>query len=379
MSFNSQLESIKKAWPQERIEKSKSRLTAIWNGKLPADRIPFVIERIPDENGVNLEILESFGYSPDVSLYFNLSQIEKRAVLEDDYIPSLYAGYRQNMIPSGFGASEVIKFGATQYWSEPLVKKPQDVYDLDEFSLKVEGSTLKLLLENMRYFRKMTKGSLPLHLVDSQDAMANASTIMDINEYFAAMSTHPQEIHFVHSRCNEAIKSFIDEQIDISEGDYIPMNTFWFGWIPEGQGLSLSIDLLAMISPKNVEDFVLPYLNELSQRYNGLLVHSCGKWDHNMGAIKKTEKLKGVDFGVTESDIGKALEVFGHNIEYALHNSYVAVAPFTAQSQEEYIIRISSFIKENNIPAQVQVFVPPSYSMGQAIELNRLALRYFCF
>ena len=203
MSFSEMLEKIKRAWPQERIEKSKERLMTIWNKKLPDDRIPFVIERIHDENGVNVEILESFGYSMDVNLYFQLYQLEKRALLEDDYIPSLYPGYRQNMIPSGFGASEVIKANATQYLSEPFLKKPEDIYRLDDFSLKKKNSTVWLLLENMRYFMKMTEGILPIHLVDSQDAMANASTLMDVNDYFIALSTNSKEIHLLHKICNE--------------------------------------------------------------------------------------------------------------------------------------------------------------------------------
>jgi hypothetical protein len=379
MSFDSMLENIKKAWPEERVEKSRERLLKIWNKKLPQDRIPFVFERIPDENGVNVEILEAYGYSMDVNLYFNLLQLEKRAILEDDYIPSLYAGYRQSMIPSAFGAEELIKANATQYWSEPIIKSPQDVFKLGEFFLERKDSTAKLLLENMKYFRKMTKGALPLHLVDSQDSMANASTLMDTNDYFIGLTTNPAEMHELHRLCNYAIKKFINAQIEICEGDYIPMNTFWFGWVPKGEGISLSIDLLAMVSPKNVEEFVLPYLNEISNYYNGVLIHSCGKWPQNMEVIKRTDKLRGIDFGVTETDPREALRIFGHSIIYNLHNSYVAVEPSKVQNQEKYIEGIAKFIKENNIPAQVQIFMPPGYDMKQALELNKLALEHFSF
>lgn len=373
------IENIKKAWPEERVDRSKKRLLKVWKKKLPGDRIPFVFERIPDENGVNVEILEAFGYSMDVNLYFNLCQLEKRAVFEDDYIPSLYPGYRQSMIPSGFGAEEAIKANATQYWCEPLIKKPEDVYKLKEFSVNRKYSTVRLLLENMKYFRKMMKGMLPLHLVDSQDSMANASTIMDTNAYFTGLYTNPGEMHELHRICNNAIKKFVDAQIEISEGDYVPMNTFWFGWIPKGEGISLSIDLLAMVSPGNVEEFVLPYLNEISEYYNGMIVHSCGRWQQNMGVIKKTAKLRGIDFGVTETDPNGAFGIFGNSVAYNFHNSYVAVPPFKLKSQEEYIKEIAGFIKEKNIPAQVQIFMPPGYNLKQALELNRLALKHFSF
>ncbi len=379
MGFDDLLKEVLLAWPQSRIEKSKERLLKIWDKKIPADRIPFVFERIPDENGVNLDILESFGYSVDVSLYFQLCQLKKRALFDDDYIPSLYAGYRQNMIPSGFGGQEIIKANATQYWPKPVLKKPEEVYDLPEFSLIDKNSTIFILLENMKFFRKETLGTLPLHIVDPQDAMANASTLLDINDYFAALYSNPDEIHFLHKLCNEAIKKFIDCQIEISEDDYVPINTFWFAWMPKAKGISLSIDVLAMVSPDTVEKFVLPYLNEISDYYGGVVVHSCGNWVHNLEMIKKTSNLVGIDFGVTETDVGSAIKVFGREVTYMLHNSYVAVNPLIVQSQEKYIEAIADAIKENNIAAQVQLFMPPGYSLSDALELNEIALKHFTF
>jgi hypothetical protein len=380
VAFDDMLQRIKEAWPQERVELSKKRIRSVWNRKLPGDRIPFVFERIPDENGVNVEILESFGYSKDVNLYFQLYQLEKRAMLNDDYIPSLYAGYRQNMIPSGFGAAEIIKQNATQYWSKPLIKIIEDISQLPEFRIDRKDSTLSLLLENIKYFRQQTRGYLPIHLSDSQDAMANASTLMDVNDYFLAMYSNPSQVHALHKLCNNAIIQFIDAQIEAAQGDYIGMNTFWFNWIPPEEGLSLSIDLLAMVSPENVKEFVLPYLDVLAGRYKKILLHSCGNWTHNMDAVKRAKGLKGIDFGVTESSLEEAIEIFGKNsVMFALHNSYVAVYPLKVQSQEEYIKKIAVAIKKYNIPAVVQIFMPPEYTLRQAIKLNELALKSFTF
>jgi hypothetical protein len=374
------LNIIKRAWPEDRVECSKERIKSIWNKKLPSDRIPFVFERIPDENGVNIEILESFGYSKDVNLYFQLSQLEKRAMIEDDYIPSLYPGYRQNMIPSGFGAREIIKQNATQYWTEPLIKKVEDISSMPEFDINKKNCALSLLLENIKYFREETKGYLPIHLSDSQDAMANASSLMDINDYFIAMYSNPEQVHALHKLCNNAIIQFIDAQIEAAQGDYIGMNTFWFSWIPPGEGLSLSIDVLAMVSPENVKEFVLPYLDVLADRYKGILLHSCGNWTHNMKAIKGTRGLKGIDFGVTESSLEEAINTFGEtSIMFALHNSYVGVYPLKVQSQEDYIKTTAELIKNHNIPAVVQIFMPPEYTLKQAMELNKLALKHFTF
>ena len=53
MNFNKMVDSIKRAYPEERLESSKKRLINVWNLKIPKDRIPFVFSKIPDDSGVN--------------------------------------------------------------------------------------------------------------------------------------------------------------------------------------------------------------------------------------------------------------------------------------------------------------------------------------
>lgn len=375
MNFEKMVNDIYTLYSQKRIERSMKRLTKVWNKEFPSDRIPFTFYRIPDSSNVNVDKLEAFGYSHEENLYYQLLQLKERAVLEDDFIPSLYPGYRQNMIPSAFGAPEEIE--DNQYWSIPIIKSPEDVYNLGEPDFLREGSTSRLLMENIRYFRKKTNGMLPIHTVDSQEAVANGSTLMDVNEYLMALYTNPEEMHFLNSKCTEAVIKFIDMQIEFTENNYIPMNTHPFGWIPKGEGVSLSLDLLALISPSQVEEFVIPYLNRISNHFNGVLVHSCGRWDFNLEAIKKTEKLRGINIGFTETDLETAFKVFGDSIEYALHNSFVSVPPLSVESQEDFIKKVSRIIKDNKIPAQVHIFTPADYTFEQVLDLNKLAIRYF--
>ena len=46
--------------------------------------------------------------------------------------------------------------------------------------------------------------------------------------------------------------------------------------------------------------FMLPYNNKLSDAFNGIFVHCCGNFKHNLDNLAKHKKLRGVDFKASE-------------------------------------------------------------------------------
>jgi len=92
MNFDKLVYNIKKSYSEARIQKSKERMIRAWNLEKPEDKIPFVFTKFQDGSNVNNDRLLETGYGFEEELYYQLFQMEKRAVLEDDYIPSLFPG-----------------------------------------------------------------------------------------------------------------------------------------------------------------------------------------------------------------------------------------------------------------------------------------------
>jgi len=377
MNFDSLIESIKKKFNDERLNRSRKRLEKVWNFETPEDRIPFVLSKVPDGSGVNDDRLYESGYDLEEYLYYQLYQIQERAVLDDDYIPAFFPGLRQSAIPSAFGAVE--RKEGEHFWSKPIIKKPQDVYNLGDPDFNRKGSAPLRLLENIKYCRKMTKGNLPIHMSDMQGPMAAASTMWDVNDYLVAMYTNPEEVHYLHSVLTKAFIQFMDLQIEASEGDFIPIHALPFAWMPKEKGMSLSNDLLAVVGPKQLEEFSIPYDNQISNYYGGILIHSCGKFNQNLYALKKVKGLAAINFGATETDIGDIIEVFGGSILYIPHSAPVAAKPMSVEKQEDYIKRISKIIKDNNLPSQVLIMTPAEYSMEEVLKLSMSAIKEFSY
>lgn len=377
VNFSEMINIIKKKFYDERIGKSKDRLLKVWNLEIPEDRIPFVFWKIPDNSGTNDDKIYEADYDIEDFLYYQLHQIINRSELEDDYIPSLWPGLRQSAIPSAFGAVE--EKHNNHYWCMPIIKKPEDVYNLKEPNFNIRGTPSWRILENIKYFKKITKGEIPIHMTDMQGPMACASSMWDVNSYLLAMHTNPKEVHYLHKILTRAFIKFVDLQIEAAEGDFITSHLMPFSWIPREKGITLSNDLLALVGPDQVYEFSNPYDNEISNRYGGIIIHSCGKFDHNLNALKGVENLSALDFGVTETDVTDVINVYGNSILYNLHCTEISCPPQKPMTQESYVKMIAKIIKEYKISAQVLIFNHDSsgYTYDQTLELNKLALNMF--
>ncbi|MFH1929206.1 MAG: hypothetical protein ABIK79_13690 [Chloroflexota bacterium] len=106
----------------------------------------------------------------------------------------------------------------------------------------------------------------------------------------------------------DLIIRFVGRQREVA-GDFIPLH-LPFVWMPDGYGIGVSEDLLALISPPLFEEFALPYNNRLSEEFGGLVIHSCGNFVHNLDGLAKIKDLRAINFGATETPFSALAEKF---------------------------------------------------------------------
>jgi hypothetical protein len=82
-------------------------------------------------------------------------------------------------------------------------------------------------------------------------------------------------------------------------------------WIPDGFGISVSNDACVMISAGEHDEFCLPYLNQISDAFGGIYIHSCGNWLHQIPSFEKVRGLRGLEFGASETPFARVAEYFG--------------------------------------------------------------------
>ncbi|MDI6858353.1 MAG: uroporphyrinogen decarboxylase family protein [Dehalococcoidia bacterium] len=228
--------------------------------------------------------------------------------IDDDFVPHIQAQGGVTVFASAFGC-EVEFFEHTLPWAHPVIKAddpPEKVYELEPPD--VTSGQLGQMLEFTDYFIAQTQGRYPLALTDLQGPLDTAYLVWEPSAFMLAMYTNPKEVHHLMRMVTDLIIRFVREQRSRCP-EYLPCH-YPPLWLPDGHGIAISDDGLAVISAKLYEEFCLPYVNELSDEFGGMMIHSCGNFVHQFGNLEKVHNLRGINFGASETPFEAVWERF---------------------------------------------------------------------
>ena len=127
--------------------------------------------------------------------------------------------------------------------------------------------------------------------------------MLDTAEFFTACYINEEIVLDFMEKITNLIIEFSKIQIQrIGEcllakpGQIMPSSTSY-------RGISISDDNLAVSSPQINEKIALPFNQKIADAFNGLAIHSCGKWTHTMAKLKHLRNILMIDCAITpESD-----------------------------------------------------------------------------
>jgi uroporphyrinogen-III decarboxylase len=248
---------------------------------------------------------------PEKFLRAQLEEIQGQLAFRGDFVPALTPTVGVVTIPSAFGC-EVVWHERDFPSVRSLIKDPDEIPDLKMPGLR--DGELGRVLDYTRYFRQQTHAQYPIRLTDIQGPLDNGSLIMGHNNFLLAINTHPELVHRLLQMITDLTIAFVREQRKAAE-DFVP--SLMQPWMPDGWGISISNDDSVMISSRHMEEFGVPYFNQLSDAFGGLYVHSCGNWLHQIPALDKIRNLRGLEFGASETPFAPVQEHFGGKVVLA--------------------------------------------------------------
>lgn len=311
----------------EKVEKSKAFLRRLWrleNEERPAFLISYVGPDVRGGRPIRSALFSTEGEGPvrdrllDPAKFLKaqLAEIDDQMSLQGDFVPCLCPAFGVINIPAAFGCEVV-------WWEDnfPSVKPlsladPAKVYDLPLPTLS--SGEMGRILDYTRYFIEKTEGRVPIRLTDIQGPLDSAALVMGHTEFFTAMRTHPWEVHHLLQMVTNFTIESARGQHDLVRGsgvEFVP--SLFQPWIPDGFGISVSNDVCVMISAEEHDDFCLPYLNQISDVFGGLYIHSCGNWLHQIPSLTKVRGLRGLEFGVSETPFAPVAEYFDGRVVLA--------------------------------------------------------------
>ena len=228
--------------------------------------------------------------------------------IRDDFVPFLQPQGGVTVVASAFGC-EVEYFDHTLPWAHPVIKAddpPEKVYEIKPPA--VTDGQLGQMLEFTDYYVAETKGRYPIALTDLQGPLDTAYLVWDSSAFMLAMYTNPKEVHHLMRLVTDLTIAYVKEQRAHSP-QFLPCH-FPPLWLPDGRGVSISDDGLAVISAKLYKEFCLPYVNEVSDEFGGIMIHSCGNFVHQFDNLANVHNLRGLNFGATETPFEAVWERF---------------------------------------------------------------------
>ena len=249
--------------------------------------------------------------NPEKFLSAQLEENEGQLGFQGDFVPALTPTVGVVTFPSAFGC-EVVWAQNDFPTVRPLINDAEEIADLQMPSLR--DGELGRILDYTQYFCTHTNNRFPIRLTDIQGPLDNASLIMGHNNFLLAINTHPQLVHQLLQMITDLTIAFVRQQREMVH-EFVP--SLMQPWMLDGWGISISNDDSVMISSRHMEEFGVPYFNQLSAAFGGLYVHSCGNWLHQVPALEKIHNLRGLEFGASEVPFREILEIFGGRVVLA--------------------------------------------------------------
>lgn len=332
------------------IEANKTFLRRLWaleNDERPGFQIGYVGGRVKNGQPIPSALFSTEGpdtvrdrlRDPAKFLQAQVTEIEAQLQQRGDFVPSLCPTLGLVGIPSAFGC-EVI------WWENdlPAVRPsigddPQAIFDLPAPSIR--DGELGRMLDYTRYFIEQTGGKYPIRMSDIQGPLDSAALILGHTNFLTALYTEPEAAHRLLQMVTDLTIAFVQAQraLALELGcEFVP--SMFQPWMPDGGGISVSNDECVMISAAMHDEFNVPYLNQLSDAFGGIYLHSCGHWTHQFPSLAHVRNLRGHEFGASEAPFTPVLEHFGGEIVLAcrvgLHRDlkFAGMADFVRQVKQ---------------------------------------------
>lgn len=228
----------------------------------------------------------------------------------DDFVPYANLWTGTEIFASSFG-SPVHWFTDSPACAMPLVSNAEEadnlpVPDIDEGILGRIFDLAELVSQRLG-------PDVPVSVPDIQSPFDIAALIWRKEDMFIAMHENPDAVKRLVAKCQSLLTDFLLEfkrRFPNCNLAHCPRT-----WAPPELGCWLSEDEAGSLSQSMFEEFCLPSLVDLSDKFGGLFMHCCATADHQYSEFLKIPNLRGINRVFQEPGFQPAIEAFsGHTV-----------------------------------------------------------------
>ena len=250
---------------------------------------------------------------------------------------------------SGGGGVMSTAFGAVYNQAydhtAPIIHSADKIESLN-LSPTLKDGFIPQALDIIKYVVDKTEGKIPVQMYNSGGPMDIASMVLYDTELLTALYTHPKQVHRLLQSCTNLFIEFYKAQRTIVP-EWSPTIVEDM-YIPSDEGILCGEDWLATISPEMAIEFEVPYLNQISDAFGGIAVHSCGTLMHQFEILQsRVRNLRGLYFNAGTTSFKAAFEAF-RGSDVVLMPRWDVNKPFRFESRLDFVQRLLS-VKTDDI------------------------------
>jgi hypothetical protein len=278
-------------------------------------------------------------------------QVAYLEALDLDSVPTARMITGTGVFASAFGCALHL-YPDTPAAARPLVFTPQEADKLRVPSLDAPAIARVFMMAE-RVEARLGK-DVSIGVPDIQSAFDIAALIWNKQDMFVAMHEAPEAVITLADKCQALLKQFFDayfRRFPQCNPAHYPN-----AWSPLSYGIWLSEDEAGALSVPMFERFCLPLLDDLSDRYGGLVMHCCATADHQYGNFRKIRRLRGINRFFQKPGPLPAIQAFSGR----------SVLIISSISDEENLGRLLDMA----LPETRYLFALPGMSLEQAKRIN---------
>lgn len=240
-------------------------------------------------------------------------QLARAEWLEDDTIPHVWVYTGTEIFAEAFGCN-VHRPEDNMPFALPLIHEGADVSKITVPDLS--APPIAVLFEMADELKKRAGADVLIQTPDVQSPMDIAALIWEKSRFFMGMFEAPEAVKELADKVRQLLTAFLDEWFSRYGKNHI---AHWPDYYME-QGMTLSEDEVGAVSTDAFEEFFLPELAFLSNRYGGIGIHCCANSRHQWDGFKKIPNLKLLNLNQPMDIIMEAFKFFGPHCAMMNHH-----------------------------------------------------------
>ncbi len=154
---------------------------------------------------------------------------------------------------------------------------------------ELSSSSLANIFEMADELHRRTGPNSLMRLPDDiQSPMNIAALIWDKSDFYVALMETPEAVRELAAKVGTLLTAFLDEWFRRYGTAFIAHYPFYY----MERGVTLSEDEVGAVNPDAFEEFFLPELTHLSERYGGIGIHCCANARHQWNGLLKIPELR---------------------------------------------------------------------------------------